>query len=164
MHNPIFKKLLRIIAYLILSLVPSILVIVGSYLIALGSTNFLSELLNVNFPLRNHLPLSYYVYLGLFIILISLIGAFFLSKKGISPFGWITSLLIQAIFITFFLTLFASPLFHFLIVNYLFKFGLCQWMTVTVETRVNNQYKQEALENTKQFCTAGSKLFNFSYP
>lgn len=159
-QNSFLKRLFSTAISIILASVPSILVLSGSYLIALGSTNFISEYLHINFPYRNNLPHSYFTYLGFLTMLGGISAAFFLSKK-LARLGWLITLLVQGFFITIFLILFFSPLFHLTITNYLFKFGLCKIIADTVETR---NLDQETEEDSQQFCTSASKLFNFKYP
>lgn len=156
------KKILLFLFKLLISTIPSILILVGSFLIALGSTQFLSNLWGFQFPFK--FVAGYYVYVGLSIIIISVISSYFISKKISSRSGWIISLLTHAISVTLLLTLLISPIFHYAIMTYIFRFGFCKFIETTTEMQVNNQSKKESLEITKQFCTAGSKLFSFQYP
>lgn len=149
---------------LLLSAIPSLIIFLGSFLIALGSTEFLSMSFGGNFPFK--LFPEYYVYLGLIAIVISLILGFLIGKKISSSSGWLMALLFHAVSLTLLLTLLISPLFHTFLMNYLFRFGYCTLITKSVEQ--NNYHdqtkKEEALKNLNQFCISANKLFNFGYP
>lgn len=158
------KKILLFLFKLLLSAIPSILILAGSFLIALGSTEFLSNLWGIHFPFK--FIEGYYVYIGLLVIMISLLSSYLISRKISSRNGWIISLLTHAISITLLLSLLISPLFQFFLMSYLFRFGFCYLITKTTEdsSYSSQEQKEEALININQFCTSAGKLFNFKYP
>lgn len=158
------KKISLFLIKLLISTIPSLLILVGSFLIALGSTQFLSNLWGFQFPFK--FVAGYYVYVGLSIIIISLISSYFISKKISPSSGWIISLLTHAISITLLLTLLLSPLFHFFLMSSLFRFGFCDLINKTTEnfSYPSLEQKDEELTIINQFCTSAGKIFKFKYP
>lgn len=143
-----------------LSLIPLVLVLSGSFFIALGSELFMEPLVKAyDFPYE--LPSPNYAFLGFLLIVLGFLLTFYLIRKNklIAAFGWIIALATQGIIVVFILTLVISPWFDILILNFSFNKGACKTLDYLINSRTDQEYKEKALKQLDVFCQSAGEMF-----